>query len=612
MQINPPNLPTLDAWIRTNEEVFGFDFHEIPNLQTFLSEIDSKQVNYRCAYAANNGEHDQWIIDVWNCLSKVSKKCSLELLLAEIAPLQDIRLLNGRRMYFVSNIVCGKDVPVEEFDQTILSAYLNGVIDEIARTSNPTETPDMMKVHCLVVTSPDDVDEHAEENAVTSGVRKLVEFDSSKKQKRDLSLNETLNMCKGLFHNFLNSLKQASEEARARCAGCFYMLVPLHRPAIIYDGTQYMESNVGILESGGVVVMILRPMDKVPVTHERIDNLATMARLVLSESITKESARAHDMEMLESAGRQRKLAAYDGIGHSLRAYVEATGYVGAAKELRKALKLNDLPDVARQSMNKALRSLEFFEHAEGLGSLMRLNGWINQRPTNSSEWPLAHKVLDCYYEKTQVEAIREGGDIKQLLTGYVDLVESLANLLATKDDIGFRISTPEFGLEPRDIPAGGTDLSRPLSQMVLPPLNTNGEKAAVIRALSVGFLEPLRNASMYLQDHITDPRFSSPQVEVVIRPADQGACQVFIGNPIFGKNLSLAGKKALSGLNLVSSLLEESHLGHIRLTNEDEDKGLQEAVGCDLQVKYQWVCVEANPLKLFDLAMAVDFRKTRR
>src|SRR5206468_772989 len=85
-------------------------------------------------------------------------------------------------------------------------------------------------------------------------------------------------------------------------------------------------------------------------------------------------------DYLEQDRRQfhQSVLSYDGIGHALRTFVEATGYQGAVKQLREVEDTEGarLSELSQRRIRCARQALQMFEHAEMLGSLMRLHGWL--------------------------------------------------------------------------------------------------------------------------------------------------------------------------------------------------------------------------------------------
>jgi hypothetical protein len=623
MNTTPPKKTfelSIDEYLCLSEDVFGFDITKTPSLQRYLGSDDTKQTaNYFSDKSADHENHPVWVRDVWSYLSQLAKKCDFELLIGEFAVKQDAKWF-GKESGF-STIVCGNEFMIPGIDKPLtIEIYRSQILETLPENWFIEDALCLRTVFGLAVSCEvewtDDVEGCAVEAAPfgTSAIR--IERQKPYQVSMDgPELNTIVRVCKEQFTKFIKSVMEHFEPVRSMYKRCVFILIPITRPDEIEDAwNDESFSDSRQPETGGVVVLIAKDLNSATELNERLRWFFSLVRSFVAEAILKESAQANEIRLLESEIRKKKLVAYDGIGHSLRAYVEATGYKGAAAELRKSLKRDDLPDAARQSMTKALRSLEFFEHAEGLGSLMRLYGWINQRPTDNAEWLLAEKVRKCFKAEEEVEEVRQGKHFESLLMGYSELVESQANLLASKDRIPFRIMTPQLGCAARSIKAGGGGSSRSRAQLCIPPLVTTGDHAAVVLALSVGILEPLRNASMYLKERKFQTFQSSAdrdawQVEVVLW-AERGTCQIYIGNPLFGgEKPSFAGYRALSGIQLVNSLLFENFLGSIRpataaevVAGPSSVPGTPPAEYIDLWDDYLWLCVEACPLKLFDLA----------
>jgi hypothetical protein len=94
----------------------------------------------------------------------------------------------------------------------------------------------------------------------------------------------------------------------------------------------------------------------------------------------------------------------------------------------------------------------------------------------------------------------------------------------------------------------------------------------------------------------------APQVQVLLRVNAGGGGAAYIGNPLFGGDTrDFTDAVAAHGVGLVSTLLEDTHLGRIRHVGQEEEEHLPRQSGYeDAAVAYLWKCVEADPLDLYD------------
>ncbi|MFM8274776.1 MAG: hypothetical protein ACKODX_20930, partial [Gemmata sp.] len=414
-----------------NCEVLGILLDDIPALNLFIptGELDARP---HVSTGPPNGDDPEWVRAVWHCVAAVSARCGIRPLIAELAVVQDPRALNGEKPYFVSSIVCGEEVAGPAGGTPILDAYLS-MIGEVEHLGTSVQDDEFHRekhyVHIPARGAAPDVPRHSHATG-TSAIRRRLPCAGEKWKSSGVTL---LEHCQQFFHHFLRLLG----EHCWRFARGEYIAIPFQRPER-FTGDLQGDTTGRRLEPGGVMFLIIDPQNPDPKQRlQDIDTFVTRMRLVINEACKKESSLSLDLRIADAVAREQKLTAYDGIGHTLRAYVEATGYDGAANRLRAVLRRTDLPDEVRQSVTYALRSLSFFGHAEGLGSLMRLHGWVNERHQDPT-WPLAAKVLRCY-DETRVEEVRRGERTDEVLMGYLRMVEAQAAILATKDRVPFRI-----------------------------------------------------------------------------------------------------------------------------------------------------------------------------
>jgi len=310
---------------------------------------------------------------------------------------------------------------------------------------------------------------------------------------------------------------------------------------------------------------------------------------------------------LKAIGRQIKaevdrrkaeqvLLSYDGIGHALRTFVELTGYNGAWKQLRTVENTEiDLAPENRRRIVSARRSLQMFEHAEGLGSLMRLHGWVKAQ--------VYDKILRCYNNK-EVGLIHTD----MVLEGYEKLVTLLSSMLAVRFEIPFCVDVRGRG-EPHFIRCDDEPEFVPLAKIQIPPLSTASDEAAVLLAMSVGLLEPLRNAAnhlnrsrpMWIHNHII------PRVEVVLIAGEKDGVDAYIGNPLFGVGSDIAQKAFMHGVELIDTLLCQTRIAKITTPTAQEISFNHLPDFQDLM--YLWIRVSIRPSELYDWA---SFEKRAR
>ncbi len=602
-----------DAYAPDIRSFYGFRFDQIPPLNQLLET----EKPTGCTKSLDDAP--EWVRGVWTGVKLVAQKCGIRLLIVEIAVIQDPRSQDGGERHFVSNIVCGAEPDVPAETHPVLDAYLSmfPLVDTLGSSlHDPSFHSRKYYVHIPTSGAVPNVKQQSDSPRF-SYTHKKVPVASGKYAKSGLPIGEH---CKKFFSHFLKTLG----DNRRLFDRMEYIAIPFQRPGLCDDNSSDTTRKFP-LEPGGAMFLFVEPTETDPdKKSQNIDLFVTRMRLVINEACKKESSRSLDQRTAESVTHKTMLATYSGIGHALRTYVEATGYAGSANEIRRALSGGSLPNDIRQILQRALRSLNFFRDAEGLGSLMRLHGWVKERSVNP-RWSLAEKIFRCY-ESSEIEAIRRGDMTDKVLKGYFKLVEAQASLLAQKDDVRFRIKAPELGADcTLIIQPGDGDCHNHLTTLELPPLKAVGEQAAVLLAVSVGLLEPLRNASIALQDEMhrravqDEIRYLSPtqggrppddvpkqpnaMVEVIIR-SNHEVCQIYIGNPLFGRRKPTL--EGMSGVMLVNSLLEEIRLGRIRLSTAVEAESQPHLHQGEQAEDYLWVCVESHPLKLYDFAKASE------
>lgn len=372
-----------------------------------------------------------------------------------------------------------------------------------------------------------------------------------------------------------------------------YLALPFQRPEHVADVTKTESAR---LEPAGALYLILQPRQDNDTSaekrEEQISTIAAQLQHICTLSCLKASSLVADFRAIAAAASEARLKAYDGIGHALRTFVEATKYNTSIKLLSAVQHDDRLPGDLVKEIARARRNLAFFEHAEALGSLMRL-GWLGVQGRG------LNKVIECFDEE-EVRAIQESRlDSLEVVTAAAGVISALASALAYKDEVVFRIRYRDAQGVQSVLVAPEIEESETIQpEPSLPPLKS--DKRAVLLALYIPLLEPLRNASMHIRGH--EP---ASMVEVLLEGRRNGVVVVYVGNRWYGSGGSNVDMLTLStGIILVQQLLKECHLGgFFNVSPTDLNERTEAPIDPGNSYEgYVWIGVEMNPLALYNFA----------
>ena len=230
------------------------------------------------------------------------------------------------------------------------------------------------------------------------------------------------------------------------------------------------------------------------------------------------------------------------------------GAMSQLREVEAEAATVGLSERNKRRLAGARKSLQMFEYAEGLGSLLRLHGWLDAGLVRQEE--TAEKIRRCFNQDELRLAARDDSVTELAIAGYRKLIAVLTGPLSAKYRVGFRIRLADSS-DYQEIRPDDEASIVPVAEVHVPPLLSTGDEAAVLIGLSVGLLEPLRNAAKHLHDHSAE--FSSrariPKVDVVLRRTGCCEVKVLIGNPVFGSRKEKLQQSIVHGVVLVDRLL---------------------------------------------------------
>lgn len=314
-------------------------------------------------------------------------------------------------------------------------------------------------------------------------------------------------------------------------------------------------------------------------SREVIREIETIGRFIESESSRRDAERA--------------LLNYDGIGHALRTFVEATGYRGALQLARHVEKSE--PNLGKQSkkrLRQVQQSLLAFEHAEGVGNLLRLHGWLNA--LESDQALITPKILRCFDEENLSDL-----PVSTLVRSYTNLLRILSQFIAKRFSVEIRLVDSKSIDRPERV-LTKDDVVSPLQEVSIPGLHSSGDEGAVLLAMSVAVLEPLRNAAVHINRFADDMVGEKPSVVVLICPGKRGSCDVYVGNPLKRGSEGRKGESASYGLRLVRKIVEQSRIAAINEDKLPERTGEIEAATGYGANDWLWVHVELHPFDLHE------------
>jgi hypothetical protein len=378
------------------------------------------------------------------------------------------------------------------------------------------------------------------------------------------------------------------------------MAVPFQKPALEPGG--FSQQSMTLVPAGAIFITLIH--NEVLATEEATDSIvdfATRIRSKIQDSHLMFFHRRVADEIAKEERLKQSLTAYDSIGHSLRAFVEVTGYRGAVAMLEHVQSNAQLSSEMMKMLSRCKRSLAFFEHAEALGSLMRLHGWVEQSSSARYGKLVAEKISNCFLQD-DVPRVLAGELGDEILTGYADICSRIAIMLSSKDSVPFSIERFSGREQSHVVLHDPFDVSDQLSwieNVFLPPLVSTGDSSAVLLAIAVAILEPMRNASTYLKSQ--KKREGNPSVQIILKLRERGEVTLYVGNPLFGGDQSdFTANVASLGVVLVGNLLRDCRLGEIRKPTKEEFKSLPRQPGFECsELEYLWLCVELRPLDLF-------------
>jgi hypothetical protein len=581
-------------------DYLGIDLTEIPLISIF---VDTPDVEMRASESPQYSNNPDWVYKLLTISGAVARKSRMAVVVAEISVLTDTFTHGPVKPFFTTNIVCPKEPEGQKSDTPILSAYLSA-IRNIAREGTTINTSEFHALHYVHVSglgrrlregsfSDRPTVSHYRNNVLVTPL-------NSKYRRRNKQIDFERHH-RDFFEHFemmLDCENSSNPEDHLH-----YLALPFQRPAHI---TAAISTDHPLrLEPAGALYLILQPdKSEAEGTESCAEQIATIsARLqyICMLSCLKASSLLADRRAMVAAASEARLRAYDGIGHALRAFVEATKYKGAL-ELLSAIQHDDrLPKDFVKTIAHVRRSIAFFEHAEALGSLMRLHGWLGVDSGDRRRH--LNKVIDCFDEE-QVRAIQEAKlDSNVIVAAAARVISALASALAYKDEVVFRIRYKDAQAEcvRSLLVEPETELSDEVeAEPVLPPLRIDGDRGAVQLAINVALLEPLRNASMHVRGR--DP---ASVVEVLLEERLNGGMAAYIGNQWYGSGASDVDMLTLStGIGLVQKMLAECRLGGFFNTTIVDIKHRIEAL-IDLAHNYDgyvWIGIQLEPLTLYSFA----------
>ena len=571
---------------------YGVPAEDVPPVSIFAEVPPAPNTRYR----NKKLNRDHWSGKLWNIVESTTSKFGIRLVLTEIAIIKDRRMIADESNYFVSNIVC-RDLDVENEKATILAAYLSAInaISRIGSTLNTLEFHDLHHVYVAGKTKNDVDDVEKEKKWHYSWFRRLVEIVSPEESGY---VNPTGGIDfeghhRKFFDIFLDKLRMHDKVLFTE--GLHYIAIPFRRPASTdFSIEDTCNPSLQLEPAGAVFVIFLAPQG---VTNINVNEFASTIHNLCNIACLRESSNQVDLSFQRDRQQRALLAAYDSIGHTLRTFVEATGYRGASNALLRVQQDTRLPDDLKKYVADARKCLSFFEHAESLGSLLRLQGWVGH--LGSGEDVQRQKILRCY-QLDQVEGVREHGSFggSSLIMGLAQLVETIVWPLAQKDGVAFRVTYRGDG---GDVISVKIDRFREdvgkRRVATIPPLKDIGDEAAVKLSIMVALLEPLRNAATHVK-----VAGASASVEIMLERLPNGVVSAYIGNKVVGPFPSRQDViEGNSGISLIRHILYACRLGEIRSANDGEIRRLCEAMNLqESGPAYFWLCVEVTPLRLFD------------
>jgi hypothetical protein len=574
-------------------EYLGLDPSKTPPITDFVEAVGGGS---DVPVVSRRSDQPSWASDLLAIGDGVARTSGMSVVIAELSVLTDTLTPGSADNTFTTNIVCSREPSNNLADAPVLKAYRQA-IDNIAREGTTIGSPQFHSLHYV----------HVNGRSVQLG-EPASDFISYYRRNVPLTALDSkyLTLDRGIdfdahhrdfFDHFVNHLNQPDDSKQEH--RLHYLAIPFRRPNHL---STFLASAQQALEPAGAFFLVLQ-QGHFAGTSDIDGALARIAdhlQYICTLSCLRSSSLIADRNALNAAASAERLRAYDGIGHALRAFVEATGYRGAVAALSSVKRDERLPEDLARLIAPVIRSLAFFEHAEALGSLMRLHGWLGLTGTGTQR--KLTKVLDCF-EEAQVLAIRaETIEAGTIVHGVSDLVRAITAVLAQRNRVSFRIHAKTA----RDRPASAIRVEPDVevendyigAEPCIPPLRTDGDRKAVFLTAMVALIEPLRNAAIYVRE-----RASAPPIEVVVEGHPQGVVVVYVGNPWWGPGSPDTNIAALSsGVTLVRQLLTECHLGTIANVAHGDLPTLSLPSPTSGMRDYVWIAVTLDPLALFEFA----------
>jgi hypothetical protein len=574
-------MPASDKLIISIRDYLGIDPKQIPAITAFV-ETTAPLRPGKTVYAAH--EMPRWATMLHRIAESVAASSGMSVVIAEISVLTDTVTQSpySGDSHFTTNIVCQSE--------SVLKAYLDAIAT-ISSSGTTMKTPEFHALHCVYISTDGSVVISDPDSIISYRANVPATPLSSEYRKKNSKINFERHH-RDFFEQFIERCPKTKRSGATRKGRrLHYMAVPFQRPEHLRSSTD--AESPAKLEPAGAFYLILQTSRDHKSYAGQIDIMAAKLQYICALSYLKASYLLADRSTMAAAASEAVLIAYDGIGHALRAFVEATGYEGAIALVSKIQHDNRLPPDLVRPLAHVGRSLAFFEHAEALGSLMRLHGWLK-----SDEVGLK-KVISCF-DETEVQCILEGRiSSNDIAAAASHVIRSLAVALAYKYEITFRIQhkaeqppamrsmliPPDFELS-SEITATPTVLS----------LKTDRDDRAVLLAVSVALLEPLRNAATHLGGSSPDA-----EVAVLVEGHADGAVKVYVGNEWHGGGLEKVDLASLStGIRLVSGLLSDCHLGKF-FKAETREVALEfPSIDPEKYQDHVWIGMEITPLALYN------------
>ena len=495
----------------------------------------------------------------------VCRKMNFRPLVIEISILsqmQDSHEADSERS-FTASFACPADIKPESSEYLLSSAYkslLEKIDISVISAKNFQEKIYLVIDGCEIIkdkiqSDPPVMDwNNVKETTKSLGFAKRVTFKSNKQNTADDEEIKKIHYT--TFSTFILKFFKKTQHLPFHYG--YFIAIPLQRPK---------RFNIG-LESAGAIFLTLSDDNKCQNTTVklRFQKLSAYILNYFQQAFLRETRRTADISIQRAHEAEQLIFAYDEIGHVLKTYLFATGNTAAIEGLSKLsreLLKND--EKQRDYLDQAIRSLQFFDCAKAIGSLMNLRGWIN----GSMEFMKSHKkILRCF----------EGEDFDSnnglLVEDWSRFIAYLCASVSSNEErtYGFEVFsfkndriTLDYKLPKNNDEDDSGKPEIPKTRPPVFPLKNKGDGSALILAISSAFIEPIWNAEKYSA--------KDQPIRILIRVTSWGKVEIFIGNQIEKnmENLQDTVGKA-SGLRIVNNILEMCELGNLAVLRPEDAK----------------------------------------